>query len=209
LSESTVIRVFIVEDHPVLRLGLRHVLEHEGIQLCGEAGSIDEAIQGIEEVTSDLVMIDLSLGGEDGIELVQQLIKKNPAYLILVYSAFEDATHIERALRAGAIAYVTKAETHDLLGHAIRECIAERGYLSPKSKRSLLNSPYVRELLSTLSIQEQQVYKLLSQGVSTIEMASRLDLSPRTVESYFARIQIKLGLSGMKELRKQAVAKPI
>ena len=110
---------------------------------------------------------------------------------------------------APRLARVAKSETYDLLGQAIRECWAGRRYLSPIGRRVLLKSPYVRELLATLSSRELNVYKLLGQGVSTAEIAARMELSPRTVESYYARIQIKLGLNGMKELRNQAAAKPV
>jgi len=203
------IRVVLVEDHPVLRLGLRRILDHDGIQVCGEADSIATGIQAVATHRPDLALVDLALGQEDGAELVRQLAKGNPDLRILVYSGFQDATHVERSLQAGAMAYVTKGETYDLLALAIRECAAGRRYLSPIAKRLLLDSPYVGELLTTLSLKEQQVYKLLGQGVSTSEIAAQMDLSPRTVETYFARIQIKLGLSGMRELKQQVVAKPI
>jgi len=155
------------------------------------------------------VTIDLVLGREDGLDLVRQLAVRKPAIPSLVYSGFEDAAHIERSLAASASGYMTKGEAFDILGTAIRECVAGHRFLSPKAKQILQKSPFVREILAALSDKKQDVYALLGRGVATCEIASRLDLSPRTVESYYARIQIKLGLGGMKELREYAVAKPI
>ncbi len=209
VTESRTIRVLIVEDHPIVRLGLRHVLEHEGMQVCGEVHSIDGAIQSVALTGPDLVTIDLSLGGEDGLDLVRRLTRDRPGLPILVYSMFEDAAHIEWALSAGARGYITKRETFDVLPQAIRSCLEGSRYLSPISERSWLNSAEIRHALEGLSAQEQQVYILLGQGFSNAAIADGMHVSPRTVESYMARIQVKLGLTGMKELRQQAVANPI
>jgi DNA-binding NarL/FixJ family response regulator len=198
-----------VEDHPVLCLGLRHILEREGMTVCGEADSITAGLACVAETSPDLAIIDISLGGEDGVALIRQLAKENSPLRILVYSTHEDATHIERSLQAGAHAYLTKREAYELLGIAIRACLAGQCYLSPMAKRMVSKSPHTGELLATLSSKEQQVYRLLGQGGSASGIALHMNLSPRTVESYFARIQVKLGLNGMKELRKRATIRPI
>jgi len=209
MSGAKSVRVLLVEDHPVVRLGLHQLMEREGHQVCGEAATSAEAVAGITAGAPDLVVIDLCLGPENGMELLQNLALKHPALVFLVYSGLEDAVHIERALAAGARGYVTKGESFAVLGAAIRVCLAGQRYLSPKARGSLQQSPYVRELLESLSPQELDVYRLLGQGAATREIAARMDLSPRTVESYFARIQIKLGLTGMKELKRQATDKPV
>jgi len=209
VASPAVIRIVLVEDHPTLRLGLRAVLEHEGMEVCGEASSIEEALRCIAQARPDLVTLDLTLGAEDGLDLVRHPLLADYAKRWLVYSGFEDATHIERSLTAGAAGYITKGEANTVLGNAVRECVAGRRFLSPKAVRVLKESPFVRELLAVLSGKEQDVYIFLGHGVAIGEIASRLDLSPRTVESYCARIQIKLGLAGMKELRDHALAKPI
>jgi len=209
MSEPRTIRVLIVEDHPVVRLGLRHVMEREGLEVCAEAGSIEAALRGPALASADLVTIDLSLGGEDGLDLVRRLTRDRPQLPVLVYSMFEDAAHIDRALRAGAKGYLTKGETFEVLAGAIRACLAGIRYLSPIAERSWIASAEARKGLEVLSAQEQQVYALLGQGLSTADIAEEIEVSPRTVESYFARIQIKLGLAGMKELRQQAIANPI
>jgi len=107
---------------------------------------------------------------------------------------------VDRALRAGAGAYVTKREASRVLAHAIRECTAGRRFLSPRIAQKWA------EAGPALSLQEQQVFELLGQGLTASAIAARLDLSPRTVESYYSRMQSKLGLSGMKELRQRAIA---
>jgi DNA-binding NarL/FixJ family response regulator len=208
VSESRTIRVLIVEDHPVVRLGLRHVMEHEGLEVA-DVGSIDAALRAPALASADLVTIDLSLGGEDGLDLVRRLKRERPSLPVLVYSMFEDAAHIDRALRAGAKGYLTKGETFEVLEGAIRACLAGIRYLSPIAERNWIDSAEARRGLDVLSAQEQQVYALLGQGLSTSDIAEEMGVSPRTVESYFARIQVKLGLAGMKELRQQAIANPI
>jgi DNA-binding NarL/FixJ family response regulator len=191
----------MVEDHPVVRQGLRLLLEQEGIQVCGEADSIEGAIECVGRCQPDLVMVDLHLGEEDGLDLVQRLTAGKSGLPVLVYSMFEDSAHVDRALHAGASAYVTKREAADVLAWAILECAAGRRYLSPRIEQKRAESNEV------LSLQEQQVFELLGEGHNTSAIAAHLDLSPRTVESYYGRIQAKLGLSGMKELRQRAIAK--
>jgi DNA-binding NarL/FixJ family response regulator len=199
----------IVEDHPVVRLGLRHLLEKEGLEVCAELGSIDAALHDPTLATVDLVTIDLSLGSEDGLDLVRHLTRNRPRLPLLVYSTFEDAAHIDHALRAGAKCYLTKGETFEVLAGAVRACLAGNRYLSPIAERNWIQSTEARKGLEVLSGQEQQVYTLLGHGFSTDAIAEELEVSPRTVESYFARIQIKLGLAGMKELRQQVLAHPL
>jgi len=209
MNGPAIIRVLIADDHPVLRLGLRLVLEDAGFQVCDEVDSIQAARQAIARCPPDLAVVDLALGSDNGVELIGLLAREQPALPVLVYSAFGDASHMEQALRAGARAYVVKGEPCALIGEAVRECLAGRRFLSPKTARMLNEAPHVGTLLESLSSQELQVYRYLGQGVSPAEIASRMDLSPRTVESYFARIQIKLGVLGMKELRARAAANPV
>lgn len=209
MSERKNIRVMIVDDHPVVRLGLRHMMEREGLEVSAELGSIEAALRNPALATVDLVTIDLSLGGEDGLDLVRRLAMDRPRLPLLVYSMFEDASHIDRALRAGAKGYLTKGETFETLVGAIRACLAGNRYLSPIAERNWIQSAEARKALGVLSSQEQEVYALVGHGLNNARIAEELEVSPRTVESYFARIQIKLGLEGMKELRDRATATPI
>jgi DNA-binding NarL/FixJ family response regulator len=201
MMDSAAIQVLMVEDHPAVRQGLRLLLEQEGIRICAEADSIEASLRCLTQVSPDLVMVDLHLGEEDGLDLVRLVTEQSPGLPLLVYSMFEDPTHVTQALQAGAKGYVTKREASAVLAHAIRECTAGRAYLSPRIGLNRAGSA------ATLSFQEQQVFHLLGEGHATSAIAAQLDLSPRTVESYYSRIQTKLGLSGMKALRQKAIRK--
>jgi two-component system, NarL family, invasion response regulator UvrY len=203
------IRVYMVEDHPAVRQGIRLLLELDGIQICGETETIATALEEIPQQAPSLVMIDLSLGEESGLDLLRELLNREPDLPVIVYSMFEDAQHIRRALSAGAQAYVTKREASEVLVQAIRECLAGRTYTSPRAARSLAQDPNPEVGAEALSLQEEQVFELLGQRFNTRSIAARLDLSPRTVETYYTRLLTKLHLRGMKELRNLAITRQV
>lgn len=192
-----VVRVLLVEDHPAVRVGLRMVLEQLGLQVCGEAEDVRGALEALRASPADLVIVDLSLGGEDGLDLLQQC-SDTP---LLVYSMFEDAAHVTQALRAGARGYVTKRDATEVLGEAVRRLLAGERYVSPRAEMRLAEAPECLQALEKLSLQEQRVLEMLGQGFTPQLIAAQLAVSPRTVETYCGRLQIKLGVSGMKELR--------
>jgi two-component system, NarL family, invasion response regulator UvrY len=133
-------RVFILEDHAAVRQGFRLLLELEGIDICGEAENLDEARQGIRLGAPDLVMVDLMLGDENGLDLVRELAQADPWIPSLVVSMHGDGRNVRRALQAGAMGYVTKRETMELLAGAIRTCLGGCSYLSPKAALGLSDS---------------------------------------------------------------------
>lgn len=200
------IRILVVDDHPAVCQGLGLLLEPEGILVCGEAGGRTEALARADECLPDLALVDLSLGDEDGLVLVEDLHgRKLPS---LVYSMYEDGRHVEGAFAAGALGYVTKREIRGVLVQAIREVAAGRRFVSPRAAVALAsriadaqpNDGYV-----DLSNKEREVYRLLGEGRGTREIAAGMAISARTVESYYARILVKLGLDGMRELRRNAI----
>ncbi|HOZ49675.1 MAG TPA: response regulator transcription factor [Candidatus Hydrogenedentes bacterium] len=205
-SESTGgaggIRVVIVDDHPAVRHGLALLLKSKGIVVCGEAGGRAEALALVEEHQPDVVLVDLSLGDEDGSVLLEDLHRRNrPA---LAYSMYEDGRRVAGAFAAGARGYVTKSEAHRVLVQAIAEVARGKRFVSPKAALALAShaaSAPVESALSQLSAQEQQVYRLLEEGKATRDIAAVMTISIRTVESYCERICAKLGLDGMRELR--------
>lgn len=200
------IRVLLVDDHPAVRQGLALLLAPEGIAVCAEASDLAGARNQLEQCRPDLALVDLALADEDGVEVVAALHAR--ALPSLVYSMHEDGTHIQAALAAGALGYVTKRELHRVLVDAIREVAAGRRFVSPTAAAALaehLAEPKGSRADCELSEQERQVYRLLGRGEGTIEIGAALKISTRTVESYYARIQDKLGLRGMQELRRHAI----
>jgi len=200
------IRVLIVDDHPAIRQGLGLLLASEGITVCAEASGRIEALTRLEECQPDLTLVDLSLGDEDGRLLIADLRKR--ALRSLVYSMHEEGQCVEGAIAAGALGYVTKREVHGVLVQAIREVAAGRRFVSPRAAMALADriaDARGDDVRGELSHQEWQVYRLLGEGESTAGIATALTISTRTVESYYARILLKLGLDGMRELRRHAI----
>lgn len=198
-------RVLIVDDHPAVRFGLRLLLEREGLIVAGEADCLEAARQLATSSRPDLVIVDLSLGDEDGLDLLAELGRDQPGLALLVYSMHEDAEHIQRALGAGARGYFAKRESAAQLGEGLRSILAGAVYLSPRIAQALAEAR--TSASRQLSLKEQEIFDLLGEGLSGPAIAARLDLSPRTVESYFARMLAKLGLGGTRELRQQAIAR--
>jgi DNA-binding NarL/FixJ family response regulator len=201
------IRVLLVDDHPAVRQGLALLLAPEGIEVCAEAEGCTAALGLLDHARPHVVLVDLSLGGEDGCGLLGTLQARGlPS---LVYSMHEDAHHVSNAFAAGAMGYVTKREVHRILVQAIREVAAGRRFVSQNAALALAGgageSPPA-DLAAALSEQERQVFRLLGEGEGTIEIAASLGISPRTVESYFARTREKLGVDDMHELRRHAIA---
>lgn len=200
------IRILLVDDHPAMREGLALLLAPEGITVCASASSSADALALASAIPPDLALVDLSLGSENGLALIADLHARGVP--TLVYSMHEDAGHVESAFSAGALGYVTKRELHRVLVDAIREVAAGRRSLSPNAGVVLaerVTRPPASDFEQELSAQERQVFRLLGQGEGIREIAETMGISPRTVESYCARIQDKLGLDGMRELRRHAI----
>ena len=199
-------RVFLVDDHPAVREGLRLLLAQSGIEVCGEAGDAAGALETVRGAAPDLVMVDLSLGEESGLTLLRALGGAAPGVPLLVYSMHEDPFHVQQAFAAGAAGYVTKREVASLLAHAVGEIRAGRRYTSPRAAQALAAAPPAAGRPEALSPRELEVYRLLGEGYSTHAIAEALGVSRRTVESFYARILEKLGVPGMEALRRRAAA---
>lgn len=200
------IRILLVDDHPAVRQGLALLLAPEGIAVCAEAGGRSEALALAEEHHPDVAIVDLSLDREDGLVLVAELHHR--AVPVLVYSMHGDARRVSTAFAAGAQGYVSKRELHGVLVQAIREVAAGNRFVSPNAAAALaegLSGLPAEEAMLRLSPKERAVYDLLGQGADTLDIASAMHISGHTVESYYARILMKLGLRGMHELRRQAI----
>ncbi len=208
ISTPGTVRVLIVDDHPAVRQGLALLLEPEGVAVCAEAGNSAEALARVEELRPDVVLVDLSLGEEDGSLLVAELTRR--AVPTLVYSMHEDGRRVESAFAAGARGYVTKREVHRVLVEAIGAVAAGRRFVSPRAAVALADrvvDARADAACDGLSSQERQVYRFLGEGQGTTEIAAAMGISTRTVESYYARMLVKLGLGGMRELRHEAIVR--
>ena len=190
----------IVDDHPIVRRGLALTISQEpDLEVCGEAANVTEALQKVEERHPDIVVIDISLDGEDGIELIDYVKSRWPAVKILVCSAHDEETFAGRVLRAGARGYVSKREAIAKIVEAIRQVLLGEIYLSPRMATSLLQrasigEPLDRNPVETLSNRELQVFDMIGQGLNTTQIAEKLQLSPKTIESHRKLIKMKLKL---------------
>ena len=205
-SGAAHIRVLLVDDQPAVCEGLVLLLATEDIEVCAEASGRTQALARLKKCRPDLAIVDLSLEGEDGTTLIADLHERDVP--TLVYSLHSDARHVGDAFAAGALGYVTKSELRSVLVEAIRAVAGRRRFVSPQAAAALAElqagSP-IHDALAKLSPQEREVYHLLGRGEGLPEIAAALNISVHTVESYYARIQVKLRLNGMHELRRHAI----
>jgi len=198
-------RILVVEDHPLVRDGIRSLLELDGRSVCGEAENRAEALALLAETRPDLIMVDISLGLENGLDLIRSLAEPHPP--VLVYSMHEDWLHVRQAFQAGALGYVTKRELSDVLLEAVRTVLAGTLFTSARASRAIAVPDQRVNLqgMEQFSTQEKEIFRLLSKGLGIGAVAEAAGLSRKTVETYCGRMMIKTDLQGMKELRILAV----
>jgi DNA-binding NarL/FixJ family response regulator len=204
-------RVVLVDDHPILREGLIRVIDRESdLTVCGEAQSIQQALEVIESSAPDIAIVDISLGGQSGIELIKDIKVRYPRLLVLVHSMHDELIHAERALRAGAKGYIGKKEPPQKLLQAIREVLQGEIFLSPSMTRQILHGLGADQRDRTtsqfrdLSDREFEVFELTGQGLGTKEIASALHLSEKTVQAHRDHIRQKLDLPDGRGLTRLA-----
>ncbi len=201
------VRIFLADDHPAVLDGLSTVFAGNGHVVCGVAVSIQEALDTIDGCKADIAVVDLSLCGESGLDLIALLKERNIP--VLVYSMHEDSSTLQRALDQGAAGYVAKREASDVLLEAVRQVLEGKQYISPRVAANFDPDSSVAGTTwntGNYTEREKQIIALLGQGEQTIEIAERLGISVRTVETHCSRIIIKLNLDGMKALRKYAIS---
>lgn len=199
-------RVFLIDDHPAVRRGLALFLTQKDYAVSGEAGDRAEALKLLHDSTADMALVDLSLGEESGLDLIDDLHARGIA--VLIYSMHEDAETIERAFSAGADGYVTKREVSDVLLDAVGDVLAGRRHVSPNAAQSLASRALATPAGpggTLLSVRERQIMTMIGQGDTSADIAAALAISVRTVETYYSRILEKLDLDGMKALRRHAI----
>ena len=191
-------RILIVDDHPMTRMGLKMMINGEsGLEVCGEAGGAGEALDATIRLQPDLVLTDVSLAGRSGFELVQDLLSRCPDIPALVISMHAETSYARRALEIGARGYIMKSEHSDKVLEAINTVLRGRIYVSEAIAGHLLEflshrSKNKQSGPDSLSPREFEVFKLIGDGASTQNIAKRLNLSPKTVETHRAHIKEKL-----------------
>lgn len=205
-------RIFLVDDHPIVRQGLCELITpEEDLTVCGEAEDAATALRQIEDTQPDLVMVDISLRDSNGIELIKDLKIRCPQVPVLVLSMHDESFYAERVLRAGARGYITKEEATEGVIAAIRKVLQGEVYLSDKMASKVLSKLVTgtgeagRLSVDSLTDRELQVFELIGQGVGTRQIAERLHLSAKTVESHRSNIKRKLQLDGAAELLRHAI----
>jgi DNA-binding NarL/FixJ family response regulator len=201
-------RVLIVDDHPVVRMGVRAMLgQAPGIEVCGEAGSTTEALRLLSAESPDVTLLDLMLGGRDGADFIKQCLRVCPQTRILVLSQHDGALYAERALKAGARGYLMKGEALDDLLQALDTVLRGDIAISARMNAQLLARRFGnlgQERYSGLSNREMQIFLLIGGGRTTGAIAAELHLSPKTIGAHRENIKIKLGLGNATDLEREA-----
>ncbi len=205
-------RVFLVDDHPIVRQGLALLINSQlDLIVCGEASSYAEAIQGIEQSKPELVIADIGLDDSNGLDLVKRVAEQMPGVATLVLSMHDESLYAERAIRAGASGYIMKGDPADTILNAIRHVLDGGTHLSERVREKLLRSMVGRgktnagEPTDRLSDRELEVFIRIGQGHGTRDIADSLHISVKTVETYRTHIREKLRLEDGGELLRYAI----
>ena len=211
-SKKEKARILVVDDHPIVRRGLVQMITAEpDLTVCAEAETVPEALKAAAATNPHAAIVDLSLKGMSGLELIKDLKVRYPKLPVLVLSVFDESIYAERALRAGAKGYMMKEEATEKVLTAIRQILAGQIYLSSAMSSRLLHvlvggrtdggaSPAER-----LSDRELEVFQSIGRGLGNMEIARQLHISPKTVETYRAHIKEKLKLTSASELLQHAI----
>jgi DNA-binding NarL/FixJ family response regulator len=207
---STRSRVLIVDDHPVVREGLAmHLAAQPDLDVCGEAEDLAGALTLLASARPDVAIIDISLKNSNGIELIRRIKDRNDAVRILVWSMYPENLYAERALRAGAQGYLNKGKATRHVLEALRAILDGRVYVSGALAEQLLQrvvgrKAEVRSAIDSLSDRELEAFQLIGEGMTTEAIAEKMHVSPKTVETFRARIKEKLGIGNLTELVQRA-----
>lgn len=201
-KKNTRTRILIVDDHPAVReaLGIR-IAQQSDMEVCGEAADIPEAMNLLRELAPDIAIIDISLKKGNGLDLIKRIKSQNETTRMLVWSMHGESLYAERALRAGAMGYITKEQATGQILEAIRVVMAGKLYLSPGMTETLLQrtianggASFEHSPVEALSDRELEVFRMIGEGIKTTEIAARLHLSVGTIWTYRDRIREKLAL---------------
>jgi len=204
-------RVLLVDDHPILRKGMAELINQEpDMMVCGEAEEAPKAFELVGTLNPDVALVDISLRGGNGLELIKNIKARWPDLPLLVLSMHDETLYAERALRAGSLGYIMKEEAIEKGLNAIRQVLARETFLSDRMKARLLNQLVGGRIkqggssIDSLSDRELEVFRLIGEGRGTRQIAEELRLSIRTVEAYREYIKDKLNLKNGTELVQHA-----
>jgi DNA-binding NarL/FixJ family response regulator len=210
-EHSTKARVFLVDDHPLVREWLTNLINQQfDLEVCGEAEEAPQALRAIEALQPDVAVVDITLASGSGLELVKDLKRIAPRLVTVVLSMHEETLYAERSLRAGARGYVTKRDTTKKIIAAIRQVLEGKLYISDEFKsimaeRFIGGAPTEETEAERLSDRELEVFRMLGRGLETRHIAESLNISIKTVQVYCARIKEKFHLDNATELRREAM----
>ena len=203
-------RVLLVDDHPVVSEGLAEILNRQAdLKVCGCCHSAPQVLPAIEKLSPDVMVIDVGLAGVNGIDLIKQIKAFHAKLPIVVLSMHDERLYAERAIKAGALGYVMKQSPVDQVIEAIRLALKGQRYLSRKMQERLMEmfgTPAIaRPGVDCLTDRELEVFGLLGSGSSTRDIAKKLNISVKTVDTYRAKIKEKLGLQSASEILRAAM----
>jgi DNA-binding NarL/FixJ family response regulator len=210
--EAKRFRVLLVDDHPIVRQGLALLIDREAdLSVCGEAEGAHSAFHAIATLRPDIVLLDISLSGPDGLDVLKEIRAKSANLPVLMLSMHDETIYAERAMRAGANGYIMKQEATEKVLVAIRRILRGGVYLSDRLTNTMLQqfvhgaSTAKKSPLVGLTDRELEVFRLIGQGHGTRQIADELHLSVKTIESYQAHIKEKLSLRNARELVQHAI----
>jgi DNA-binding NarL/FixJ family response regulator len=209
---STKLKVLIVDDHPITRQGLKALVNQQlRLEVCGETDNAPHALELANRLRPALAVVDVGLKSTNGLELTKELKAVAPELAVLVVSMHEESLYAERALRAGAMGYVMKQDAGENVVTALDHLMRGEIYLSAAMKENMLHRLVSKKgdnvvfAMDTLSDREMEVFRLIGDGYSTREIAEKLRLSQKTIDSYREHLKLKLGLATGADLVRHAI----
>ena len=205
------VRIIIVDDHVAIREGLCALLAREpSFQVCGDVGTVTAALSLVETESPDVAIVDISIGDESGLDLIRRIRELDDSVRVLTWSMYDDLLYAERALAAGAMGYINKKESISKIIEAIRLIKAGDVYLSERMKSHMLHrsvghrTAISKTPIETLSNRELEVFRMIGNGMTTVEISKVLHLSVKTVDTHRHRIKCKLQLDDANKLVREA-----
>ena len=210
------VTILLADDHPIVRQGMKHLLEAEpDVTVVGEAADGLQTVQLVEKLKPRVLIVDMMMPGLHGLEILRQVKKRSPATLSIVLSMQSADAYVVEALKSGALGYILKDTGPAELVMAVRQVIQGQRFLSPKLSERLINAyietsnQTILDPYESLTDREREVLQMASEGLTTLEIARRLSISPRTAELHRAKMMSKLGLRNQTDLIRYAVKRGI